>query len=99
MFYEKFCYNIFHFSVHVSCFVKCYATIFFTLVFVFHILLFVFHRLVLCSASPSSNALLHSSMFSCLRLFFVFICMSLFIHFLDGFYFLVMFVRNGGFAK
>jgi hypothetical protein len=42
---------------------------------------------VLCSTSPSSSALLHSSMFSCICLFFVLICMSLFVHFLDGFYF------------
>jgi hypothetical protein len=32
---------------------------------------------------PSSSALLHSSMFSCFSLFFVFICMSLLIHFLN----------------
>jgi hypothetical protein len=73
MFCEVFCYNIFHFGVRVSCFAKCSTTIFFTLVFMLHILLFVFHHLVLCS---------------------VFIYSSF-----DSFYFLVMFVGNGGFAQ
>ncbi len=76
-----------HFGVCAPCFAKCFVAIFFVLVFMFHVLL--------CNASSSSNALLNSSMFSCLCLFFIFIYMFLFIHFFDGFCFLVMFIRNG----
>jgi hypothetical protein len=70
--------------------VTCFVAIFFVLVFVLHDLL--------CNAFPSSSAMLHLCIFSCLCLFFVFIYMSLFVHFLDGFCFLIMFIGNGGFA-
>jgi hypothetical protein len=78
---------------------KCSVAIFFTLEVVLHTLLFVFHRLVLCNAFLSSSVLLHLGMLSYFCLFFVFICMSLFVHFFYGFCFLVMFVGNGGFTK
>ncbi len=72
---EAFIALLKHFALWCLCFVKCYVTIFSTLVLMFHTLLFVFHCLVLCSASPSSSALLHLSMFSCFCFHLhVFIC-------------------------
>ncbi len=46
---------------------------------IFHVLLFVLHCVVICSASPSSSALLHSCMLSCICLLFFFFHLHVFI--------------------
>jgi hypothetical protein len=90
-------WNTSNFDVGVLCFTKSFVTIFFISVFVFHTLLFMLHHLAICSASPSSNALLHSSMFflplfvCCCPCLYLFIFLMVFVFF--------MFVGNGGFAE